>query len=238
MPRILLVEDEDLVRAGLVDVLVYHGFEVDAAADGTTGLQLALTKDYNLVILDVMLPGLDGFSICQEIRQVNRLLPIVMLTAKDTEDDVIFGLSLGADDYIAKPFSIKELVLRIEAILRRADVTPASRYLTIANNLRIDTRNLTGTEATANAAHQIEFTRREVDILCYLNRHCDRPVPRGELLQEVWGYARAAAVETRTVDIHIAKLRRKIEPDPKNPCHLITVRGEGYRLLGATFNAA
>jgi two-component system response regulator RegX3 len=226
--RILIVEDEVAIRAGLIDVFVYHGFEVESAADGTEGLRKALNGGFDMVLLDVMLPGLDGFEICNRIRAQDRDQPIIMLTAKTSDDDIIQGLSLGADDYVAKPFSVAQLVLRVQAVLRRAGGNDADQhFIQLGNDITIDTRNL----EMQNANTACKFTRREMEILCYLHAHRDRPVPREELLHKVWGYAKNLDLETRTVDIHIAKLRRKIEPESSEPRYLVTVRGAGYRLL-------
>jgi len=229
-PRLLIIEDEPAILTGLLDLFVYHGYDVEAAQDGRLGLEKALTGHYDLIILDIMLPTLDGFAICDAIRQHSREQPLIILTAKTTDEDIITGLTLGADDYVAKPFSVRELVLRVEAVLRRS---AKRRYeeaqLCIGAHLQIDTRNLVGTQR--GNAEPILFTRREVDILQYLQQHHERPVSREELLVEVWGYAKASRFETRTVDIHMAKLRRKVEPNPKSPTVLITVRGECYRLL-------
>lgn len=227
-PRILVVEDEAAIREGLVDVLVYHGYRVDAVADGREGLKKALSGQYDLLLLDVMLPGRDGFAICDEVRKVDREQPIILLTAKTGDEDIVNGLSLGADDYIGKPFSIAELVLRVRAVLRRSRAGVAlAAEIRLAGDVAIDTRNLAG----SRAGEPLQFTRREMEILQYLQQNSDRPVSREELLTRVWGYDRTADIETRTVDIHIAKLRRKIEPDAKEPRNLITVRGAGYRLL-------
>jgi two-component system response regulator RegX3 len=227
-PRILVVEDEAAIREGLADVLVYHGYRVDAVADGREGLKKALSGQYDLLLLDVMLPGRDGFAICDEVRKVDREQPIILLTAKTGDEDIVNGLALGADDYIGKPFSIAELVLRVKAVLRRSRSGLAlAAEIHLAGDIAIDTRNLSGSRAGV----LLQFTRREIDILLYLQQNSDRPVSREELLTRVWGYDRTADIETRTVDIHIAKLRRKIEPDAKEPRNLITVRGAGYRLL-------
>lgn len=227
-PRLLIVEDEAAIRAGLVDVFVYHGYEVDHAADGERGLALALGGRYDLVVLDVMLPGRDGFQVCEAIRAVDREQPIIMLTARSADEDVIHGLALGADDYVAKPFSVAQLVLRVQAVLRRSRlVVDGEAAIQLAGGVEVDTRNLC---ARVDGA-EVRFTRREIEILQYLGAHGERPVSREELLHKVWGYARHLEIETRTVDIHIAKLRRKLEADPKQPRHLLTVRGGGYRLV-------
>jgi len=226
--RILVVEDEEAIRAGLLDVLVFHGYEVDSAADGREGLEKALRGDFDLVLLDVMLPGMDGFEICNRIRAVDRDQAIIMLTARTSDEDIIQGLSLGADDYVAKPFSVAQLVLRVQAVLRRARVTTQmDAQLCLGDDLTIDVANLCG----SRGEETLSFTRREMDILQYLHANSGRPVSREELLHKVWGYAKDVDMETRTVDIHIAKLRRKIEPQPGEPRYLTTVRGAGYRLV-------
>lgn len=231
--NILIIEDEEAIRTGLVDVLIYHGFTTDFADNGNAGLDKALTGKFDLILLDVMLPGMDGFSVCERIRKEDREQPIIMLTAKTSDEDIIQGLQLGADDYVAKPFSIAQLILRIQAVLRRSGLSKeADHILELGNNtknnfIKIDSRNLSAT----NGKEDINFTRREMDILLYLYNHADRPVPRDELLNKLWGYAKNLELETRTVDIHIAKIRRKIEQDPAKPCHLVTIRGAGYRLM-------
>ncbi len=225
--RILVVEDEQAIRAGLIDVLVFHGFEVDSAATGPEGLQKALTGKFDLILLDVMLPGLDGYEICNRVRTEDRNQAIIMLTAKTSDEEIIQGLQLGADDYVPKPFSIQQLVLRIEAVLRRSQQgQELARTISIAG-MDIDTENLNA----SRDGEEISFTKREIEVLSYLAENNDRPVSREELLSKVWGYARNLDIETRTVDIHIAKLRRKIEADSKTPEVLITVRGAGYRLM-------
>ncbi|MDH5324342.1 MAG: response regulator transcription factor [Gammaproteobacteria bacterium] len=226
-PSILVVEDEAAIRTGLVDLLVYHGFDVDTAEDGNTGLSKSISGLYDLILLDIMLPGMDGYEICNRVRERDREQPIIMLTAKADDEDIIRGLQLGADDYVAKPFSVSQLVLRIQAVLRRARVGLESETGFTLGDLKIDTRNLSG----HRGRDTIAFTRREMDILEYLSRHDERPVPREELLAKVWGYAKDLNLETRTVDIHIAKLRRKIESVPAEPRYLVTVRMAGYRLL-------
>ncbi len=227
--RVLVVEDEEAIREGLIDVLVFHGYDVDSAAAGPEGLEKALTGRFDLVLLDIMLPGMDGYEICDRIRTADRHQPIIMLTAKSSDDEIIQGLKLGADDYVPKPFSIQQLVLRIEAVLRRSQAGREQARTLNLGNVEIDTENLSGT----NGSEAIAFTKREIEVLCYLAEHSRRPVSREELLSKVWGYARSLDIETRTVDIHIAKIRRKIEADPKEPLHLVTVRGAGYRLVTA-----
>lgn len=224
-PKLLVIEDEDAILKGLTDLFVFNGFDVTGCNDGGKGLEQALGNAWDCIILDVMLPTMDGFTICGEIRKHSKDQPIIMLTAKHSEDDVINGLALGADDYMAKPFSVRELLLRVEGILRRTGRNRADRILNVGS-LTIDLDNL----CSQRGDQLIEFTRRELDVLRFLHHHEDRPVSRRELLSEVWGYNKRTEFDTRTVDIHIAKLRKKIEQNPSEPCLLITVRGEGYRL--------
>jgi DNA-binding response OmpR family regulator len=225
--RILVVEDEEAIRTGLIDVLVFHGYDADSAATGPDGLEKALTGKFDLILLDIMLPGMDGYEICDRIRTADREQPIIMLTAKTSDEEIIQGLKLGADDYVPKPFSIQQLVLRIEAVLRRSQVGQEMARTLSVGGIEIDTDNLCGLKD----GNEITFTKREIEVLSYLSQNSDRPVSREELLSKVWGYARNLDIETRTVDIHIAKLRRKIEADTKAPELLITVRGAGYRLV-------
>jgi two-component system response regulator RegX3 len=227
-PRILIIEDEVAIRTGLIDVFIYHGFDADSAAEGPEGLQKALTGTFDMILLDVMLPGLNGFDICNRIREQDKDQPIIMLTAKTSDEDIVHGLTLGADDYVAKPFSVAQLVLRVQAVLRRSRSDETSQhFIRLGDVVEIDIRNLSGTRND----QPLSFTRREMAIIEYLYSHRERPVSREELLNKVWGYAKNADIETRTVDIHIAKLRRKIEANSAEPRFLTTVRGAGYRLL-------
>ena len=182
--RLLIVEDEEAIRTGLIDVFVYHGYAVESASDGKEGLALAKRAHFDLILLDVMLPSMNGFDICNEIRKADREQPIIMLTAKVGDDDIVNGLKLGADDYIGKPFGVQELVLRVEAVLRRTAANRAvERHLDLGQGLTIDTVNLDGT----NGISQIVFTRREIEMLQFLYSNRDRAVSREELLSEVWG---------------------------------------------------
>jgi two-component system response regulator RegX3 len=226
--KLLIVEDEPAIQTGLVDVFVFHGFVVEAVGDGKAGLEKALTGQFDLVILDIMLPSMNGLDVCQAIREVDREQPIIMLTAKVSDEDIIQGLRLGADDYVAKPFSVAQLVLRVEAVLRRAKPTPdLPTRIQLGKDVQLDAGTLSGTRGS----EALSFTAREMAILQYLDAHTERAVSRDELLTQVWGYAKNLDLETRTVDIHVAKLRRKIEPNPKSPAYLVTVRGAGYRLV-------
>jgi two-component system response regulator RegX3 len=227
--RILVVEDETPIRVGLEDVLVFHGFDVASAADGRDGLHKALTGTFDLILLDLMLPGIDGFAVCERVRARDPEQPVIMLTARGSDEDIIHGLRLGADDYVTKPFSVAELVLRVQAVLRRTrPLETLPRRFRLADGADIDADNL---ELRRGGAEAVALTRRELEVLQYLAAHAERPVPTDELLHRVWGYPKQANIETRTVAIHIAKLRRKLEPDPAEPRLLLTVRGAGYRLL-------
>ncbi len=221
--RILVVEDDPAILDGLKDVLVFNGYSADGVADGGEGLAAAIEKSYDLVLLDVMLPTLDGFAICRKVRDEKPQQPIIMITAKGAEDDVVTGFKAGADDYIPKPFSLRELMVRVEAVLRRSGKPMGDEQIE-QHGIRFDGQNLI---AVLEDRTQ-ELTRKEMDIIIYLFRHQKRIVPKNELLTEVWHYA-DAGIETRTVDIHMQKLRKKIaalDPD----LHLIrTIRGEGYR---------
>lgn len=229
--RILIIEDEIAIRTGLIDVFVYHGYEVDFSGHGLEGLNKALTGKFDLILLDVMLPGMNGFEVCNRIREKNRDQAVIMLTAKSSDEDIIEGLSLGADDYVTKPFSVVQLILRVQAVLRRTrNVMTQNQLIKLGHELVVDCQNLSGKHRGEN----LSFTRREIAILQYLQSHSERPVSREELLGKVWGYTNHLHIETRTVDIHIAKLRRKIEADAAEPEFLITVRGAGYRLIGQT----
>jgi DNA-binding response OmpR family regulator len=222
--RILVVEDDPALLRGLVDVLVYNGYEVKGLADGGQGLDAGLNESFDLVMLDVMLPTLDGFSICRSIRQQKPRQGIIIITAKGSEDDIVTGFNAGADDYISKPFSLREVMVRVEAVLRRTGKTPGDveiRY----RDLLFDGKNLIVEYQNQTA----ELTRKEIDIIAYLHRHRDRIVSKKELLTEVWQYA-DANIETRTVDIHMLKLRKKIAGLIGNTPFVTTVRGEGYRL--------
>jgi DNA-binding response OmpR family regulator len=227
---ILIVEDEEAIRAGLVDVFIYHGFKVEYAEDGAKGLEMAQAGDFSLIILDVMLPKMNGFDICKAIREKDKSQPIIMLTAKTADEDIIQGLTLGADDYVAKPFSVAQLVLRVEAVLRRSSNSfePIST-IKLNDDREIDLINF----CINHDGQSTAFTKRELQVIEYLQQHSSRPVSRDELLSKIWGYQPDMDIETRTVDIHIAKIRKKIEVNPKQPEFLVTIRGAGYKMLVA-----
>lgn len=222
--NILIVEDDPAILNGLLDVLVFNGFQASGEKDGIRGLENALEGNYDLILLDVMLPGLDGFSICKKIRETKPVQAILMLTAKGSEDDIVTGFRAGADDYVSKPFSLRELMVRIEALLRRSGKRLGDEHVKFGDILFDGKRLLAicGEKST-------ELTRREMDIMIFLQRHQDRIVSKKELLTDVWGYA-DADIETRTVDIHILKLRKKIAQIAGDIPIILTIRGEGYRL--------
>jgi len=225
--KVLIIEDEEPIRVGLEDVFVFHGFAVESAADGRDGLHKALRGRFDLILLDLMLPGVDGLELCARVRALDPDQPIIMLTARGTDEDIIRGLKLGADDYVTKPFSVAQLVLRVQAVLRRTHPLNARpKRFRLADGSEVDADNL----CVAAAGGTVALTRRETEILQYLAAQTERPVAADELLHEVWGYPRQADIETRTVAIHIAKLRRKLEPNRAEPQLLVTVRGAGYRL--------
>lgn len=226
---ILLVEDDEALRLGLSDLLTFHGFAIDAASALEPARTLLRKHVYDLVILDLTLPDGEGFDLGTELRAQDPDCILLFLTARDTEQDKIRGLSLGADDYITKPFSSRELVLRVQNILRRTHKLPQENQIVRFADVEIDTAS--GLMKRASAQTPCKLSKREIGILVYL--HSCRPgfASRADILRNVWGYSRSRNIETRTVDIHIAKLRRKIELNPKSPQLLLTERGDGYRLL-------
>ena len=222
--RILVVEDDTALLRGLLDVLVFNGYEVKGVEDGGVGRRVGIDEHFDLILLDVMLPTLDGFSICKEIRKEKPTQGIIIITAKGAEDDIVTGFKAGADDYITKPFSLREVMVRVEAVLRRTGKNPGDEELH-CRDIFFDGKNL----VARTKDHTVELTRREMDIIIYLHRHKDRIVAKKELLTEVWHYA-DADIETRTVDIHMLKLRKKIAALIGDVPLIMTVRGEGYRL--------
>lgn len=222
--HILVVEDDQAILNGLQDVLVFNGYTADGVADGGQGLTAAATNAYDLILLDVMLPTLDGFSICRQIRQKKPDQPIIIITAKGAEDDIVAGFKAGADDYVSKPFSLRELLVRVEAVLRRSGKSFSDEQIRYGG-IEFDGQTLQATRGRQVQA----LTRREMDIVAYLYRNQRRIVSKKELLTEVWHYA-DADIETRTVDIHILKLRKKIAALGTEMPFILTIRGQGYRL--------
>lgn len=226
MAKILLVEDEPQMQRGVKDNLEFEGHEVEVAGDGKAGLQKLLENSYDLVLLDVMLPHLSGLDVCRKAREKNVMTPIIMLTARGEEIDKVLGLELGADDYITKPFGLRELLARVKAALRRAEgSTGSSAEKIVLGSVRIDF-------ATYNASRSdksLLMTPKEFEILKFLWHHRNKVVSRDQLLTNVWGYD--DTISTRTVDNFILRLRQKIEDDPAHPKHIITIHGIGYKLI-------
>ncbi|MEZ4289031.1 MAG: response regulator transcription factor [Myxococcota bacterium] len=222
--RILVVEDEEAIRRGLCDVLAYHGHAPIEAATGDRGLELALGGEFSLVLLDIMLPGRSGYEVCRELRARGEDVPVLMLTARGREEDVLEGFRCGADDYVTKPFSVAELTARVEAILRRSGGLREERDACFDfGPWRIDPSNLRADDGTQH----IDLTRRELAILELFLRERGRIVSRRTLLSEIWRAPDPDRLETRTVDMQIAKLRKKLDGDTASL--LETVRGAGYR---------
>lgn len=224
MPRLLIVEDELPMRTALVDLFQAQGYRVIAAADGVSGLDRALEDLPDLLVLDVMMPGLDGFTVCREVRRRSPTLPILLLTAKGLVDDRVAGLDAGADDYLVKPFSSRELLARVRALLRRVERRAAAVERIVFGDVEADFLR----QVCTRAGREVALTAREFAMLKLLAERPGEPVTREQFLEVVWGYN--AFPTTRTVDNQILNLRAKLEPDPARPRHLLTVHGVGYRL--------
>lgn len=220
--RVLVVEDERSLREALVDLLGSRGFTVEAVADGVAAAERGASSEIDLVLLDLTLPRLDGADVCRRLRMARPALPILILTARGSEDERVQGLRAGADDYLTKPFGTAELLARIDALRRRAAIVPADTEEIAIDGCRFD---LGRCEAQRNGT-SIVLTPREVGILRWLHRHRARAVTRAELLQTVWGAS--DEIETRTVDMTVANLRQKIEREPAEPRIIVTVKGVGY----------
>jgi two-component system, OmpR family, alkaline phosphatase synthesis response regulator PhoP len=224
--RLLLIEDEPGLVLTLRDRLSREGYAIETSSDGESGLERAAREPFDLVLLDVMLPRLNGFDVLRELRKRGAEMPVIMLTAKGQVVDKVVGLKLGADDYVTKPFEMVELLARIEAKLRRAPAVahPSEGYQ--FDDVRIDFRRA---EVTRNGA-PLELSAREFQLLKYFIEHRGATLTREELLNEVWGYN--SMPSTRTVDVHVAWLRQKIEPNPRHPQYILTVHGMGYKFAG------
>jgi len=226
MSRILIVEDEDAILLPLADNLRLEGYEVTTATDGRQGLTLGEEKRHDLIILDIMLPGMDGFDVCKKLRQAGSTIPILMLTAKSQEIDKVLGLELGADDYVTKPFSSRELLARVKALLRRAREPQPDIGLRAFGNVEVDFKKY----EARKRGKPLYLTALEYSLLRCLITHKGEVVGRDAVLDEVWG--ESVYVDSRTVDKHISSLRKKIEDDPERPRHIVGVRGVGYRFAG------
>jgi DNA-binding response OmpR family regulator len=220
--NILIVEDEPVLRSGLVDLLKGAGHHVDVAVDGLAAVQRGQAPELDLVLLDLMLPKLDGIEVCRRLRLARPGLPILMLTARGSEEDKVRGLKCGADDYVTKPFGARELLARIDAVGRRVKKVPTDPEVIEADGCRFDL----GRCEARRGRQVIELTPRECGILRWLYRHRARAVARAELLEQIWGAS--PTMETRTVDVTIGNLRHKIERDPADPRVIVCVKGVGY----------
>jgi two-component system, OmpR family, alkaline phosphatase synthesis response regulator PhoP len=223
MKRVLLIEDEPGLVITLTDRLQSEGYEVVSATDGERGLERALHEAWDVILLDVMLPGKGGFDICRDLRQRGVHTPVIMLTARGQVIDKVLGLKLGADDYLTKPFDMMELLARIEVQLRRSGVAVSDGVFLRFADVAIDTRKAEVTRA----GNKVEFSAREYLLLKYFVEHAGETFSREQLLNDVWGYN--AMPSTRTVDVHVAWIRQKIEADPRHPRHILTAHGLGYR---------
>jgi two-component system, OmpR family, alkaline phosphatase synthesis response regulator PhoP len=224
--KVLIVDDEQSIVTLLQYNIEKSGFQTEVAYDGVEGLDKASTGEFDLIVLDLMLPGMEGTDVCKALRQKQVDTPILMLTAKDDEFDKVLGLELGADDYLTKPFSPKEVVARIKAILRRTRQrdTPADQPFIKISDLIIYPQQY---EATING-ETLSFTRKEFELLHYLAKHKGKVLSRDQLLSAVWNYDFVG--DTRIVDVHVSHLREKIEPDTKHPVYIKTIRGLGYKM--------
>ena len=224
MRKILIVEDEELIRMALEDDFRHEGYKVDYAEDGLTGYEKAKNPDIDLIILDIMLPEMNGFDICRKLRMQGIKTPIIMLTAKGQEIDRVLGLEMGADDYVTKPFSPRELQARVKAIFRRMEDVSTENIFN-ARGLKVDFLQY----KCYKNGELINLTKHEFGLLKYLIQNRERVIDRDELLDEVWG--NDVMVGPRTVDTHMANLRKKIEDNPSNPKLIISVRGVGYKIV-------
>jgi DNA-binding response OmpR family regulator len=221
--RILVVEDEPNMVAGLRDNFEFEGYEVITAGDGIEGLRRALEESPDLVILDVMMPRMSGLEVCKQLRAQRDSIPIIMLTARGQELDKVVGLELGADDYVTKPFSIRELLARVKAVLRRTAVVPKHQDQHSFGNVQVDLRR----HRVLRSGKALEVSSKEFELLKYFICHSGETLTRDRLLEEVWGYENYPS--TRTVDTHLVRLRQKLEPNPEQPQYF---HGTGYRFVG------
>jgi DNA-binding response OmpR family regulator len=224
--KILIVEDEPNMVAGLRDNFEFEGYQVITAGDGVEGLQRALDESPDLVVLDVMMPRMSGLEVCKQLRAKRASIPIIMLTARGQEVDKVVGLELGADDYVTKPFSIRELLARVKAILRRAAAAPKNQEHHSFGDVEVDLRRC----RVVKSGKLLDVSSKEFELLKYFISHSGETLSRDRLLEDVWGYDNFPT--TRTVDTHLVRLRQKLEPDPEQPQFFLTVHGTGYRFVG------
>jgi two-component system alkaline phosphatase synthesis response regulator PhoP len=226
MTKILIIEDEPNMVSGLRDNFEFEGYQVVAAYDGVEGLERALTESPDLVLLDVMMPKMSGLDVCKQLKTKRPGIPIIMLTARGQEVDKVVGLELGADDYVTKPFSIRELLARTKAVLRRMSHASGNGDHYGFSDISVDLKSCRVTRRGKN----VEVSAKEFDLLKYFICHSGETLSRDRLLTEVWGYERFPT--TRTVDAHIVRLRQKLEPNPEQPQFILTVHGIGYKFVG------
>lgn len=225
MKRILIVDDEAAMRIGLKDNLEIDGYETDEADNGLVAVEKIKNNRYSLIILDVMMPGLSGFDVCKKMRAMGNQTPVILLTAKGEEIDKVLGLELGADDYITKPFSLRELLARVKVILRRTENSITQSSDQEIGKLKINFKNFVAT----SGGKEISLSHREFEVLKYLVDHKNIAVSRDELLENVWGLQKG--ITTRTIDNFVMKLRQKIENDANHPKIILTIYGIGYKLI-------
>jgi len=226
MPKILIVEDEPNMVAGLRDNFEFEGYSVITAPDGVAGLERALSESPDLVILDVMMPRMSGLDVCKQLKSKRPATPIIMLTARGQEVDKVVGLELGADDYVTKPFSIRELLARVKAVLRRSGNAPKQGEKFAFGEVEVNLRSC----QVSRKGKSLDFSSKEFELLKYFLVHPGETLSRDRLLEEVWGYDHFPT--TRTVDAHIVRLRQKVEPKPEEPRFILTVHGTGYKFVG------
>jgi DNA-binding response OmpR family regulator len=226
MAKILIVEDEPNMVAGLRDNFEFEGHQVITAGDGVAGLERAIAESPDLVILDVMMPRMSGLDVCKQLKSKRPSIPIIMLTARGQEVDKVVGLELGADDYVTKPFSIRELLARVKAVLRRARTLPKTDDKYAFGEVEVNLRSC----QVSRKGHTLDFSSKEFELLKYFLIHPGETLSRDRLLEDVWGYDRFPT--TRTVDAHIVRLRQKVEPKPEEPRFILTVHGTGYKFVG------
>jgi two-component system alkaline phosphatase synthesis response regulator PhoP len=224
--KILIVEDEPAMVAGLRDNFEYEGYEVISAEDGVSGLERALADSPDLVVLDVMMPRMSGLDVCKQLKAKRPAVPIIMLTARGQEIDKVVGLELGADDYVTKPFSIRELMARVKAVLRRSSTSAPASEVYRFSDVEVNVRS---NEVRRNG-ELVDLSSKEFALLSYFIAHPVETLSRDRLLDAVWGYENYP--NTRTVDTHIVHLRQKLEPNPEEPRFILTVHGSGYKFVG------
>jgi DNA-binding response OmpR family regulator len=225
MAKILIVEDEPNMVSGLRDNFEFEGYEVITAPDGVSGLERALRESPDLVLLDVMMPRMSGLDVCKQLKAKRPSLPVIMLTARGQEVDKVVGLELGADDYVTKPFSIRELLARVKAVLRRSGTPKQAQEQYSFGDVEVNLRNC----QVARKGKALEVSSKEFELLKYFLCHAGEALSRDRLLEDVWGYDRFPT--TRTVDAHIVRLRQKLEPKPDEPRFILTIHGTGYKFV-------